>query len=309
MIPDSVELLLEQISSDHLSGASTLAKRAAKCMVVFAEESRIEDPTDFWRELYGLGKKLVRTQPDMAPIFNLVDQTLGRTKNTLEEAGTMQALQNAVCEACQQYIEGSKSAFERLGELGLSLIEDGDTILTHSYSASVCAVLELAHQERKALSIICTESRPSMEGKALAKHLGDMGMMVTLIVDAAALHFLPRCDKIFVGCDCLTEEHFLNKVGSFSIALGAHHLGKPCYLVTESGKFLPGHEPLPIHDNHHPADEVVEKPPENIHIENPYFERVGLQFTSQVITEKGIMPSQEVGRELNQEVRFPDLLL
>jgi pSer/pThr/pTyr-binding forkhead associated (FHA) protein len=55
-------------------------------------------------------------------------------------------------------------------------LKDGDVILTHSYSSSVIAILEKAHDQGRHLKVFVTETRPELEGRDVARELVAAGL-------------------------------------------------------------------------------------------------------------------------------------
>src|SRR5205823_11479921 len=103
-------------------------------------------------------------------------------------------------------------AARKIGKYGSSLLEDGDTVLTHCNAGALAtvgygtslAIVRAAVEQGKRISVIATETRPLLQGSRLtAFELAHDKIPVRIIVDSAAAHMMSRgvVDKIVVGAD------------------------------------------------------------------------------------------------------------
>jgi translation initiation factor 2B subunit (eIF-2B alpha/beta/delta family) len=90
------------------------------------------------------------------------------------------------------------------------------------------------------LSVIVCESRPLCEGVTLACQLSAAGLNTTVITDAQAYISLQDVGAVLLGCDAITQEGPVNKVGSALLALAAQSKGIPVVVVGDSLKVSPG---------------------------------------------------------------------
>ncbi len=304
---DAVEKSIQEVSAERQLGASQVSDMSAQCYIAFSEETAVNTQDEFWTRLYALSRKLVWAQPDMAPIFSLANAMLSAVQEAMNLGGTVQQLQTVVRKVAEGSIEQTKEAQKNMSILGMSLIEENDTILTHSHSSSVQNLLIKAHRSGKSFQVIATESRPGLEGKKMAQDLGRQGIMTTLIVEAAALGMMDRCHKVFVGADRISEKHFVNKVGTRAIALGAKELERDFFVVCDTSKFVPKRFGA-FARKQHPPEEVLEQRYPNVIVENPYFEAIPLSLVTVIICEEGLLPPAGVIDHLQQTVYFPEML-
>jgi translation initiation factor 2B subunit (eIF-2B alpha/beta/delta family) len=139
------------------------------------------------------------------------------------------------------------------------------------------------------LRVACSESRPALEGRALATRLAAAGVPVTLFADAAIGAALASADAVLLGADAVGPEWFLNKTGSRMLAAAAAQQGVPVYLVVTREKFV-GHAVgarLAIGEG--ASDEVWASPPTGIEVRNPYFESTPLDVVAMVISDAGAL--------------------
>ena len=74
------ELAPKAIWEDSNSGASELAHRAVRCLILFSEPWKDPLSTNFKRDLLGFMHRLISCQPAMAPVLNLGNAVLRRTE-------------------------------------------------------------------------------------------------------------------------------------------------------------------------------------------------------------------------------------
>jgi len=169
----------------------------------------------------------------------------------------------------------------------------GKCIFLHSNSNTVRVLFEYLKKQKIYPEIIQTESRPKSEGKFQADYIANLGFKVTYIVDAAAVKYLHKADMALMGCDCMYENYFINKIGTKSIALGCANIGIPFYVITDSRKFSFSDELKP--ENKKPTSEILANAPSHpFEVENYYFESIPNEFIRKIITESIILEGEKV---------------
>src|SRR5258708_1388704 len=226
------QAILKDLRADVHSGATEIARKAVQCLNAFAEEGHAS-AAEYWKDLVGLGKALITSQPSMASLFNLVNHVLLAVE-PLRGSGDVNVLQNATRESATQFMRASDAALESIAQHGQGLITPNSTVFTHSSSNTVGGILRQAVRAGKGLNALVTKSRPYCEGREMARYLGQQGINTRLILDAAIAHYVKEADLIFVGVDRISEESFVNKVGTLAIAMAAKLDQIPVYLACES---------------------------------------------------------------------------
>jgi translation initiation factor eIF-2B subunit delta len=290
--------IIEEIRNDNLSGAVSLTVRGALALTLLADGSQALRGKQFREELSTAGQALIEAQPTMASLFNLVNAVLLSIEN-LDDLSAMKAMARTTA------TEFSAALGRRTGEISRQaarLIEEGATVLTHSYSSTVLKALLAAHQDGKSFRVICTESRPMLEGRDLALRLGQAGIEVTLIVDAAAFYFLPRAGLILIGADSLSRPGLVNKIGTYGLALTARAHRVPVYALCGTEKFWPQDCPPIEAQDPKDAREILAEPAENVEALNYYFDLTPLTYLTAIVTERGTLSAAEVEKNL-QEIK------
>lgn len=264
-IPELFQSRIEEIRRDRSSGAARLAVLAATVLIECAK-TEPEHVAETAREL-------IAAQPAMGPMFNLIRRVLARSD---------------VLTACREFLESIERSVAQVAGNAAALIEDGMTVMTHSFSSTVLEACQMAYRQGRRFSVICPESRPVCEGVAMAASLGVHGINATVITDAAIYRCLPGAQLVWVGADAISSRGVFNKTGTSLLALAAHERGVPVYVLCGSDKFLPGSYDPPPEEPRNPA-EILDRNLPQVTALNYYFDLTPLIYVSGVVTEDGIL--------------------
>ena len=192
--------------------------------------------------------------------------------------------------------------YDAVSDIGASLIEDGDGILTrcfpeHTFLLSV----RKAVLSGKDVHVYVPETRPYLQGARLTEpSLRAMGIRCSLITDAMNAHFMAegRIAKVMTASDlALSDRTVVNKVGTMQIAMLAKHFGIP-YYVTGIPSF--GHEDAKsVEIEMRSPDLVLEAMGKRIAKEGvkglyPAFDITPSGYVTSVVTDKGVFSPREV---------------
>jgi methylthioribose-1-phosphate isomerase len=131
----------------------------------------------------------------------------------------------------------------QLGQHGAALLTAGARVLTHcNAGALACAgygtalgVIRAAHEAGLRPSVWVDETRPVLQGARLtAWELDRLGIPATLVADvmAGALMAAGEVDCVIVGADRIAANgDVANKVGTYGLAVMAHHHGIAFYVA------------------------------------------------------------------------------
>jgi len=130
----------------------------------------------------------------------------------------------------------------RLGAIGAPLVPEGGRVYTHCNAGSLACVgygtalgiVRAAHETGRHPSVWVGETRPALQGARLtAWELDRLGIPATLVADvmAASLMAGGEVDCVVVGADRIAANgDVANKVGTYGLAVLAHHHGIPLYV-------------------------------------------------------------------------------
>ena len=296
---------IDAIAADNISGAVELTRRAAEVLVDLPEFSDEVTVEGFRRELIQVGLALAEAQPSMAPLLRLVNDVF----LAADRADELGALWLAVQDTAQEFATALERRAAAIAKAALRLIPQETTLMTISSSSTVLAVLQRAHRAERAIRVVCLESRPQREGVAFAQRLAKLGIPTTLIVDAAAAHFMRRVQLVLIGADSVSPRGLVNKIGTHGMALIADAHGGPCYGLAGTEKLLP--EPLLNRwriEERDPGEILDEPTPANLEVVNLYFDLTPLDLLAGIVTEEGVLTGTGIEERLKAVRVHPALL-
>ena len=194
-----------------------------------------------------------------------------------------------------------------ISEYGLSLLKDGDGVLTHCNAGPLATSrygtaqgpFFLALEQGIRLRIFADETRPLLQGARLtAYELTRAGADVTLICDNMASSVMKNgwIDACFVGCDRVAANgDTANKIGTSGVAILAKHYGIPFYVLGPTSTIdlaCPDgeHIPIELRDGEEIKTKFYTSPmaPPQVKCYNPAFDVTPHSLISGIVTEKGI---------------------
>lgn len=285
-----IEQRLGQILRDQEHGAAFLAREALKVMRLVTEDSRIDGPAAFLKELGRLSFRLISLRPSMSsPIANAVVRAFHGISRVAGTTSDVTALRQATQRIIEDLLAVCRENVNRAAEQASQLVPEGTTLLTHSYSETCLSSLRACKPKNPRIYV--TESRPLFEGRKTAAGLREAGIDVTLLTDAQAGHFMAKMDLVLVGADTVfADGSILNKMGTYLIALSANDQGVPFHVVCDSWKFRIEGD-VPCLEEKDPAEVVTD--PETNAARNVYFDITPARLVTSLVTEEGeISPSQ-----------------
>ncbi|MCI9112068.1 MAG: S-methyl-5-thioribose-1-phosphate isomerase [Eubacterium sp.] len=215
-------------------------------------------------------------------------------KNPIDEAI---AIHNEDIEMCR-----------KISEYGLSLLKDGDGILTHCNAGELATSkygtglgpLILGKERGYNFHVFCDETRPLLQGARLTSYeLEKCETDVTLICDNMASLVMKKglINAVLVGCDRVAANgDTANKIGTSGAAILAKHYGIPFYVL---GPYSTVDFSTPTGDDivieERDADEIktmfYEKPTALPQTKcfNPAFDVTDNSLITAIITDKGIV--------------------
>ncbi len=160
----------------------------------------------------------------------------------------------------------------------------GKTILLHSQSTTICRLFDHLKENGIRASVVQTESRPRLEGRLQAQYIASLGFPVTIIPDSAMQHAVEWAEIAVLGADAVLRDRFINKIGSYALALACAQYKVPLFVLADSRKFLnsndwPG-------EQERPGSELWSSAPEGVTPWNRYFEPTPNRLVTSFITEQ-----------------------
>ena len=283
-------------------GAPAIGVSAAFGLALAAQQSNAKTLPELRTDLNNAFKVLQATRPTAVNLFWALERVMGKgmRAKTIHEA--KKAVLNEALKMAKEDIETNR----KIGAHGLTLLNDGDIVLTHCNAGSLATVaygtalgvIRAAKESGKRLSVIATETRPVMQGSRLtAFELLHDGIDVSLITDTAVGHMMAMgaINHVIVGADrVLHTGHVFNKIGTYQVAILANKHNVPFYVAAPLSTFDFESNPDDVIIEDRSVDEVVKIgrkriAPKGVRVFNPAFDMTPPELITGIITEKGVL--------------------
>jgi len=208
---------------------------------------------------------------------------------------------------CEAIKDEDVAMCRAIGEYGLSLIKDGDGILTHcnagqlatSKYGTALSPIHLGREKGMNFRVYTDETRPLLQGARLSAFEMVADVVATTVICATMASQVMKngwLDAVFVGCDRVAANgDACNKIGTSGVAILAKHYGIPFYVLGPTSTIdmsISSGDEIVIEQR--PAHEVTEMwytkrmAPEGVKVYNPAFDVTDHELITGIITEEGI---------------------
>ena len=301
----TIEEMVEAIKKLRIRGAPAIGICAGYCMYVLARGIDAKDNETFCRKLQIDSELLGAARPTAVNLRWAVGEMMAAAKAHLKD--NRAALLDALYRKAAEIHEDDIAKCTAISEYGLSLLHEGDGVLTHCNAGPLATSrygtaqgpFLLAAERGIHIKVFADETRPLLQGARLTSYeLQRAGVDVTLICDNMASMVMKNgwVQACFVGCDRIAANgDFANKIGTSGVAILAKHYGIPFYVLGPSSTIdftCPDGDHIPIEERD--GDEIktmwYEKPmalPE-VKCFNPSFDVTDHSLLTGIVTEKGI---------------------
>ena len=302
----TVDAMAEAIRSLRVRGAPAIGHAAAYGVLLALRGA--SDPKAAARDAIAA---LRTTRPTAVNLFWALDRMAEAVESGPDDAYALHAHLKA--EADRMFAEDQDAGIA-LGTHGLSLLQDGATVMTICHTGGVAtsgygtaiAPLLIAAERGLDLKAFACETRPLLQGARItAWELEKAGVDVTLITDSMAAFVMKqgRVDAVFVGADRIAANgDTANKIGTYGLAVLARAHGIPFYVsapVSTVDPMTPTGDAIEIEERS--AREIThgfgrQTAPETVNVYNPAFDVTPAALISAIVTERGIVrPPFEAG--------------
>jgi methylthioribose-1-phosphate isomerase len=237
---------------------------------------------------------LRQSRPTAVNLFHALDRMrphFGDLKGSLKEAKALwrevEETERAISQHGAKVLRGQVLTHCNTGPLA-----------TGGWGTALGAILE-AHRQGRVRHVWVDETRPYLQGARLtAFELMKAGVPATLIADNMAGFLMQRgqVDAVIVGVDRMAlNGDFANKIGTYALAVLAHHHGIPFYAALplssvdprlETGQGIPIEERPPEEVTHIRGLPIA---PPGFPAYHPAFDVTPHRFLTGIVTEKGIL--------------------
>ena len=301
----TIDEMVEAIRALRVRGAPAIGICAAYCMYVLAKSIRTEDRPTFLKRLSDYGQQLDAARPTAVNLGWAIREMM---RTALEHVhDTRGQMLDALYERAVAIHEDDIAKCRAISEYGLSLLKEGDGVLTHCNAGPLATSrygtaqgpFLLAAERGMHIRVFADETRPLLQGARLTSYeLQRAGVDVTLICDNMASLVMSegRVQAVLVGCDRIAANgDAANKIGTSGVAVLARHYGIPFYVLGPTSTIdadCPTGASIPI-EQRDPA-EVTEAhyaqrmAPRNVKVYNPAFDVTPCDLITAIVTERGI---------------------
>ena len=313
-LPGKVEILYLKDQEDIFKAIYHLKVRGAPAIgvaaaigVYLAALEIVEDSYDGFYSRFKKAKEyLASSRPTAVNLFWALNRM---EKVILDHKGENPAtLKELLHTEAKKILNEDIQICKSIGEHGLSLIKDGDGILTHCNAGQLAttrygtalAPIHLGRERGMNFRVFCDETRPLLQGMRLsAFEMATAGAYTTVICDNMASMVMKNLwiNVCFVGCDRLAANgDAVNKIGTSGLAILAKHYGIPFYIFAPVSTIdMSVKEGRDIVIEERKAEEITEMwfsermAPVGVKVYNPAFDLTDHSLITGIVTEKGIV--------------------
>ncbi len=301
----------DAIKKLKVRGAPAIGVAAAIGLYIAAHElyrNGFSEGRSFLGELKKAADYLASSRPTAVNLFWAIDRMYRTAESFIGGGNSVADCVERLCDECKAIRDEDIAASRAIGENGLTLLRDGDGILTHCNAGQLATVrygtalapIHVGREKGMSFKVYCDETRPLLQGARLSAYeLFADGVDTTVICDNMASQVMKdgKIQAVIVGADRITANgDAANKIGTSGVAILAKYYGIPFYIAApcstiditlESGDLIPIEQRDP--------DEVTEMwyknrmAPEGIGVFNPAFDVTPNELITAIITERGII--------------------
>ena len=299
------EEMHEAIYELKVRGAPAIGIFAAYGLYVLAEKISASDFEPFMSQLKSDADYLNTSRPTAVNLSWALNRMVGVAEKN-KHLGTTEIKKLLYGESIRIRNEDIEMC-KAISLHGLSLIKDGDGILTHcnagplatsKYGTALGPIL-LGTERGMKFRVFADETRPLLQGARLTTYeLTKAGVDTTLICDNMASVVMKNgwINACFVGCDRVAANgDVANKIGTSGVAIFAKHYGIPFYVLgptstvdfaCKSGDDIE----IELRDGDEIRSKFYNKPmaPAGVKCYNPSFDVTDNKLIAAIVTERGV---------------------
>ncbi len=302
---EAVDEVWRAIQTLQVRGAPAIGIAAAMGVVVAIQHSSAATSQELIGAINQAADYLASSRPTAVNLFWALDRM--RALAGREAARPPAELKQLLWQEAQQIWTEDVAMCRAIGIHGATLLEDGQTVLTHCNAGRLCAAqygtalapIYMAQEQGKRIRVYADETRPLLQGARLtAWELMHSGIEVVLICDNTAAQVMKegRVDLIMVGADRIAANgDVANKIGTYGLAILARAHRIPFYVLAPTSTFdltLPTGAAIPIEER--AAAEITcafgqPTAPQAVRVYAPAFDVTPADLIQAIICERGIL--------------------
>jgi methylthioribose-1-phosphate isomerase len=312
-LPNRVEYLTLSRAEDCFDAIATLKVRGAPAIGIFAgyalyvlaRQFQNLPYEEFAQKVHEVKEYLNSSRPTAVNLSWALNRMEGVVRDNAELP--VPEIVERLHEECVKIHQEDINMCRKISEYGLSLLHDGDGILTHCnagplatsrYGTALGPIL-LGTERGMKFHVFADETRPLLQGARLTSfELQKAGVDVTLICDNMASIVMKNgwVNACFVGCDRIAANgDFANKIGTSGVAILAKYYGIPFYTLGPTSTIdlnCPTGDDIKIElrDPEEIKEKFYREPMalKEVKCYNPAFDVTDHTLVTGIVTEKGI---------------------
>ncbi len=301
----TAEDIWDAIQKLQIRGAPAIGICAGYGIYCLAQQFGTEDYDEFREKFHEQKEYLNSARPTAVNLSWALDRmekvVLDNPDKSVDE---ILELLNKECHAIH---EEDIAMCRQISEYGLSLVHDGDGVLTHCNAGPLATSrygtaqgpFYLAKEKGINLHVFADETRPLLQGARLTSYeLYRAGVDVTLICDNMASSVMKNgwVQACFVGCDRVAANgDTANKIGTSGVAILAKYYGIPFYVLGPTSTIdmnckTGADIPVELRDPEEIKEKFYAEPValKEVKCYNPSFDVTDHELITAIVTEKGI---------------------
>jgi translation initiation factor 2B subunit (eIF-2B alpha/beta/delta family) len=287
-----MQINLENVIQDKTSGSLLISQKALSVLRAQIEAHKIEVKDDFVESLAAMGKDMISAHPMLVLVRKRITTVVAYAKRIVKSEKTPEEIKQLLLQKIDELMASAKQIRKKIGEYGAKLIINNNKIITISSSDLLREIFVAAHKAKKKFDVYCLESRPMCEGQQFAEILAKSGISVHVFTDATMGHLIRSANLVLSGTDRYFDTGFINKMGTYPLALAAQKNNVPFYVAGETEKVLKEIDKSVRFQVHDPK-EVYKPLHKGVKVSNFYFEMVEYEFVTKIVCEEGIYQTEE----------------
>jgi translation initiation factor eIF-2B subunit delta len=240
---------------------------------------------EFERDLERNAGALRRSNVSHALLHTAMQETI---RGVVGRADTVEEAKERLRDTIDRVVDTIERSKHEAAANAAERLEDGETIMTHENSTTVLETLRQGVDDGKEFTVYVTETRPRYIGRLTVRELATRdGIEPHLITDGAAGYFAHEADRVLLGMNCLVDETYYNRIGTFPLCAVASVLDCPVTVVAASRKIVD--EGFAFENDERSPSEVLAEPAEGFTVENPAYDATPLELVDTIVTESGFL--------------------
>lgn len=266
--------------------------------------------------IHAAADRLLKTRPTGLALKRMIDACVQRAEAAIIAGSSAR-------EAIVSTVDAAAATLARqgwkTGQRAAELLEDGSSILTHCFpDRSYVYMLMEASRAGKRLQVICSETRPYMQGARLTALCAQQaGFNVTVITDGMGGFLMRRGDigAFVTAADRVCMDGTVcNKIGTYQYALAASANDVPYYTLRQSGPDRESADEDAIEIEMRSGDALLycggeRTAPQGVQGLYPSFDITPPNLVTAIVTDRGIFEPSKICKYVDAEPFVSDAIL